>query len=119
MSSYNGLQVTLTGRNYHGLSFVAGYTYSHALADASDQGRGSDLSVPINNYASTRSQLYMATNYDLRHRGTLSVTYAIPGRKGFGQMLEGWAINSRRGVAERRALGAVRSHRRLQRNRRN
>jgi hypothetical protein len=94
MSSYNGLQVTLTGRNYHGLSFVAGYTYSHALADASDQGRGSDLSVPINNYASTRSQLYMATNYDLRHRGTISVTYPLPGRKGFGQMLEGWAVNS-------------------------
>jgi hypothetical protein len=30
-SNYNGLQVTLNARNYHGLSMVAGYTYSHAL----------------------------------------------------------------------------------------
>ncbi len=27
-SNYNGLQVTLNARNYHGLSMVAGYTYS-------------------------------------------------------------------------------------------
>ncbi len=93
MSNYNGLQVTLTGRNFHGLSFVTGYTYSHALADASDEGRASDLSVPLNNYASVRSQLYMATNYDLRHRATFSLTYAIPGRQGFKQMLQGWAVN--------------------------
>jgi len=29
-----------------------------------------------------------------RHRLTLSITYAIPGKKGFGQVLEGWEINS-------------------------
>jgi len=94
MSNYNGVQVSLNGRNYHGLSFNAGYTYSHALADASDEGRASDLSVPINNYASVRSQLYMPTNYDLRHRATISLTYAVPGKKGYGQMLEGWTLNS-------------------------
>ena len=32
-SNYNGLQVTLNARNYHGLSMVAGYTYSHASDD--------------------------------------------------------------------------------------
>ncbi len=94
MSNYNGVQVSLNGRNYHGLSFNAGYTYSHALGDASDEGRASDLSVPINNYASIRSQLYMPTNYDLRHRATISLTYAVPGKKGYGQMLEGWTLNS-------------------------
>jgi Carboxypeptidase regulatory-like domain/TonB dependent receptor len=94
MSNYNGVQVSLNGRNYHGLSFNAGYTYSHALADASDEGRASDLSVPINNYASVRSQLYMPTNYDLRHRATISLTYAVPGKKGYGQLFEGWTLNS-------------------------
>ena len=94
MSNYNGVQISLNGRNYHGLSFNAGYTYSHALGDASDEGRASDLSVPINNYASIRSQLYMPTNYDLRHRATISLTYAVPGKKGYGQMLEGWTLNS-------------------------
>ena len=34
-SNYNGLQATLTGRGYHGLSFLIGYTYSHALDDSS------------------------------------------------------------------------------------
>jgi hypothetical protein len=94
MSNYNGAQVAVNGRGYHGLSFIAAYTYSHALADASDQGRGSDLSVPLNNYASVRQQLYMATNYDLRHRASFSVTYAVPGRDGLAQMLKGWSINS-------------------------
>src|SRR5882724_11699865 len=32
-SHYNGLQATLNSRNFHGLSMVAGYTYSHALDD--------------------------------------------------------------------------------------
>ena len=45
-SNYDGLQVTLTGRNYHGLSFTAGYTYSHALGDASDQGTSAQLPRP-------------------------------------------------------------------------
>ena len=94
MSNYNGVQVSINGRNYHGLSFNAGYTYSHALGDASDEGRASDLSVPLNNYASIRSQLYMPTNYDLRHRGTISLTYAVPGKNGYAQMLEGWTLNS-------------------------
>jgi hypothetical protein len=30
----------------------------------------------------------------MRHRFTISGTYAIPGRKGFAQMLQGWSINS-------------------------
>src|SRR5205823_11481606 len=34
-STYHGLQTTLTARNYHGLDFVAGYTYSHALDNLS------------------------------------------------------------------------------------
>ncbi len=45
-SNYNGLQVTLNSRNYHGLSMVAGYTYSHALDDVGanwDFGYGAGL----------------------------------------------------------------------------
>src|SRR6266852_2794964 len=43
-SNYNALQVTLNSRNFHGLSMVAGYTYSHALDDVGanwDFGYGS------------------------------------------------------------------------------
>jgi hypothetical protein len=39
-------------------------------------------------------QEYANSDFDIRHRLTISLTYAIPGRKGFGQLLEGWEINS-------------------------
>lgn len=92
-SNYNGLQVTLNARNYHGLSMVAGYTYSHASDDVGanwDFGYGSGL--PQNAY--NVGAEYANSDFDIRHRLTLSLTYAIPGRKGYGQMLDGWEINS-------------------------
>jgi hypothetical protein len=92
-SNYNGLQVTLNSRNYHGLSMVAGYTYAHALDDVGanwDFGYGAGL--PQDSYHVGRE--YANSDFDIRHRLTLSLTYAIPGRKGYAQMLEGWEINS-------------------------
>ncbi|MFZ0952487.1 MAG: carboxypeptidase-like regulatory domain-containing protein [Candidatus Sulfotelmatobacter sp.] len=92
-SNYNGLQVTLNARNYHGLSMVAGYTYSHALDDVGanwDFGYGSGLPQNAHDVAAE----YASSDFDMRHRLTVSLTYAIPGRKGFGQMREGWEINS-------------------------
>ena len=92
-SKYNGLQATLNARNYHGLSMVAGYTYSHALDDVAanwDFGYGSGL--PQNSY--NLGAEYANSDFDIRHRLTLSLTYTIPGRMGFGQMFEGWEINS-------------------------
>ena len=88
-SKYNGLQATLTLRTSHGLSFVAGYTYSQALDDASANWQGG---VPLDSY---HPQLQFATSdFDVRHRFTLSVTYALPARKSPGQLLEGWQLNS-------------------------
>src|SRR5581483_5064976 len=92
-SNYNGLQVTLNARNYHGLSMVAGYTYSHALDDVGanwDFGYGAGL--PQNSY--NLNAEYGNSDFDIRHRLTLSLTYTIPGRSGYGQMLQGWEINS-------------------------
>jgi len=93
-SNYNGLQVTLTGRNYYGLSFSGSYTYAHALGDASDQGTAADFPTPLNSYGSIRQQLYANTDFDIRHRFTLSADYALPSKKGFGQLLEGWSVNT-------------------------
>jgi hypothetical protein len=92
-SNYNGLQVTLNSRNYHGLSMVAGYTYSHSLDDVSanwDFGYGSGLPQNAHNPGGD----YANSDFDVRHRLTLSVTYAIPGKKGYAQSLEGWELNS-------------------------
>ena len=30
----------------------------------------------------------------MRHRLTLSFTYLVPGKKGYGQMLDGWQLNT-------------------------
>jgi hypothetical protein len=92
-SNYNGLQATLNSRNYHGLSMVAGYTYSHSADDVGanwDFGYGAGL--PVDSYNVGRE--YAASDFDIRHRLTVSLTYAIPGKSGFGQMMEGWELNS-------------------------
>jgi hypothetical protein len=90
VSNYDGLQVTLTQRSWHGLFFLAGYTYQHALDDflGAPPGRGTpqDTANPMLDYASS--------DYDIRHRLTLSLTYNIPSRKSPGQLLQGWAVNS-------------------------
>jgi hypothetical protein len=92
-SNYDALQVTLNSRNFHGLSMVAGYTYGHALDDVGanwDFGYGAGLPEDSANVG----REYGNSDFDIRQRFTLSLTYAIPGRKGFGQMLEGWELNS-------------------------
>jgi hypothetical protein len=92
-SNYNGLQVTLNSRNFHGLSMVAGYTYAHALDDVGanwDFGAGYGLPQDSTNPAKE----YASSDYDIRHRLTVSLTYAIPGRPGRAQLLEGWEINT-------------------------
>jgi hypothetical protein len=88
-SNYNGLQTTLTTRNYHGLGFILGYTYSHSLDNMSynwNQFLPQDSLHPTADYGNS--------DFDVKHRFTLSLTYAIPGKKTWGQLLEGWQINS-------------------------
>jgi hypothetical protein len=37
---------------------------------------------------------YASSDFDIRHRFTLSVNYRIPGKESFAQLLEGWELNS-------------------------
>jgi Carboxypeptidase regulatory-like domain len=87
-SNYNAMQLTLTQRSSRGLSYTAGYTYAHAL-DQQTGERSGPIGTPLN-YGLD----YGNTDFDIRHRLTTTVTYALPGRPGFGQMLEGWKITS-------------------------
>jgi hypothetical protein len=92
-SNYNALQTTLTGRNYHGFSFILGYTYGHALDDVGanwDFGYGNGLAQ---NQAAPQRE-YASSDFDIRHRMTLSMTYAIPGIKSPAQLLKGWQLNT-------------------------
>jgi hypothetical protein len=66
-----------------------GYTYAHALGESPDNW--SFISATDNR--NTRS-IYGTTEFDVTHRFTFSTTYAIPGMKAPGQLLEGWSLNS-------------------------
>jgi len=86
-SHYNAMQVVLTQRTSHGLSFTATYVYSHATDDNSSNDV---CCIPLNN--ANPDLQYGNSDYDLRHHFTFDLTYAIPGRKSPGQLLEGWEI---------------------------
>ena len=88
-SNYNGLQVTLTQRDFHGLSFTAGYTYSHALDDDSF-----NISPFLPQDSTNPQAEYASSDFDIRNRFTLSLTYAIPGKDSPADLLKGWSINS-------------------------
>jgi hypothetical protein len=87
-SNYNGLQITATQKVWHGLNFLAGYTWSHSIDDATN-----NRSVSPQN--SLRPDLERgSSDFDLRHRFTLALTYALPSVKTKLQLLEGWQMNS-------------------------
>jgi Carboxypeptidase regulatory-like domain/TonB dependent receptor len=88
-SNYHSLQATLTKRLSHGLSFLAGYTYGHGLDNGSLNRFGASPQDNTNPGAE-----YASSDFDVRHRFTFTASYTLPGKKGFGQLLEGWQINS-------------------------
>jgi len=88
-SNYNSLQTTLTKRLSHGLSFIAGYTYGHGL----DNGSLNRFGLIPQNSMNTAAE-YASSDFDIRHRFTLTATYNIPGVNGFGQILKGWELNT-------------------------
>jgi hypothetical protein len=88
-SNYNGLQVTLTQRPWHGFSYLLGYTWAHALDEASGDWNGTILPANLFNVR----QDYASSLDDVRHRMTLSASYALPEKKGAAHLLEGWKLN--------------------------
>jgi len=87
-SMYNSLQVTLTKRFSHGLYLLAGYTYAHAI----DTATSNTANFPQNSldFAGERGN----SDFDIRNRFTLSLTYELPSRESKLQMLQGWQVTS-------------------------
>jgi hypothetical protein len=88
LSEYNGFQASVIQKFSHGLSFTAGYTYSHTLANGLD-----DISALPMNSRNPR-QDYGRAEFDVPNRFTLAANWNLPGRNSPGQMLQGWGINS-------------------------
>jgi hypothetical protein len=82
VSTYNSLQAKLEKRYSHGLSFLATYTWSHALDDASDAGglftaigdRQPALIPYIDEFTNSV--------FDIRNRFTLNGNYELPFGRG-------------------------------------
>jgi len=90
ISNYNALQATLTMRPWHGFSDLIGYTFGHSLSDGN--GDWNNSSVPVDPFNVRRE--YGPSENDVRHRLTMSMSYAFPDKKGYAQMLQGWKLNS-------------------------
>jgi hypothetical protein len=87
-ANYHGLQATLTQRSWHGLNYVLGYTWAHAIDFVSLQRAAQPQD-------SGRPDLERASSdLDIRHRFTLSLTYDLPSVESWAHLLDGWQINS-------------------------
>jgi hypothetical protein len=85
-SNYDALQASLTQRVSHGLTFTVKYDYAHEL-----QMDGGNYGMPMD---SRNPQLdYGSGSIPFEDFG-VTATYAIPGRKSPGQLLEGWELNT-------------------------
>jgi hypothetical protein len=82
ISNYNSLQTKVEKRYSHGLSFLATYTWSHALDDSSDAagnfGAVGDRNLALIPYRDE----YTNSVYDVRHRFTINGNYELPIGKG-------------------------------------
>lgn len=104
-SSYHALQAKMTKRFKDGLSFLAAYTWSHAIAEASNDHIDENLDEidPENPGTYKYTRIKTNADFDVRHRFTFSGSYDLPFGKGkaFGNdwnstvnaFLGGWRMN--------------------------
>jgi len=82
VSTYNSLQAKMEKRYSHGLSFLATYTWSHALDDSSDAGGLSSAIGDRNIILLPYITEFTNSVYDIRNRFTLNSNYELPFGKG-------------------------------------
>jgi hypothetical protein len=102
-SSYNAMEVSLKKRLSHGLSFLASYTYSKSIDDASSFNLTGSASKPVageNDLAQSPFDLAAERGpslFDARHRLVFSYQWSLPffqSATGLRQIaLGGWQLN--------------------------
>jgi outer membrane receptor protein involved in Fe transport len=94
-SNYTGGNVHLTKLFHHGYQMDAVYTYSKSL-DQISNGSGADSLANQTNPANNRTE-WGPSDYDTRHRITVSGLWSIPGTKGgmkvVNVLTNGWQVN--------------------------
>lgn len=103
-SKYNSFQSKLTKRFSQGLSFLASFTWGHAMAESSNDDTNENILTnadpAIGNFTRRR---YSNADFDVRRRFSLSGVYELPFGKGktFGSgwstltdfLIGGWSLN--------------------------
>jgi hypothetical protein len=103
-SNYNSLQLSLRKDTAHGLSFLGSYTWSHALAEASNDDVAENVVTDYDLNALLRTyRSWSNADFDVRQRFVINGLYALPlGRgKKWGKnwnniaqsLLGGWQAN--------------------------
>ena len=87
-SSYNSLQLRAEKRFSHGLSFLAAYTWAHALDIASNADLGAQNGGDFRYFKDPNAE-WGNSDFDIRHRLVLSYLYELP--LGHGKTLWGSA----------------------------
>jgi hypothetical protein len=92
-SNYNALQAQFKQHPWHGLQFIASYTWAHAIDN------GSNVNLP-NPYSNVYNPSWDKGNsdFDIRHSFSAAVTYDVLGVRGKGRLADGltsgWALDS-------------------------
>ena len=93
-SNYNSLQVSLTGRNFKGLSGLFSYTYGHSIDDYS----GGDVNDLDGMPGNTLLNYFASSDFDRRQRLVFSGTYDLPkfykGSDGWRYAANGWQLDT-------------------------
>lgn len=102
-SSYNALETSLRKRFDHGMSFLASYTFSKSIDDASSFNMTGSAAKPVageNDLAQDPFNLAAERGrslFDARHRFVFSYEWALPFLKDshawYGQAFGGWELN--------------------------
>jgi hypothetical protein len=85
-SNYNSLQLRAEKRTAHGLTFLASYTWAHALDIASSADLGAQNGGDFRFYQQPNRE-YGNADFDVRHRFVVSYLYELP--VGHGKALLG------------------------------
>ncbi len=93
VSTYNSLQAKLEKRMSRGLSFLATYTWAHALDDTSSAGGLSNGTGYRNPVLIPLIDELTNSTYDVRNRFTLNGNYQLPFGKGRAFLNRGGIVN--------------------------